>query len=177
MNPQIEQHVQEDLHRYLSGLGEIDEHMPQAPDIEMLWPKIAQSYIPDGIREYSNYPTVSLGWMMYIGMAIAVMWDNDWQTFSQREDLYADLRSVRGYDELDEYVREDVLRLKGEEYTAMERLVGECASRTDALLRRMGPEPGTPAAFHAYVACLHQLYLMGMAVALRRLGYHMTQIN
>lgn len=177
MTSQIEQEIKQDLHRYLSGLGEIDERLPEAPDIEMLWPKIAQSYMPDGVREYAQYPTVSLGWMMYIGMAIAVMWDTDWETFSKREDLYADLRAVRGYDELDEYVRQDVLRLKGKEYADMERLVAECASRTDAILRRTGLEAGTPAAFHAYVACLHQLYLMGAAVSLRRLGYHMTQIN
>ena len=30
--------------------------------------------------------------------------------------------------------------------------------------------------FLAYVACLHQLYLFGIAVQLKRLGYHMTQI-
>ena len=30
--------------------------------------------------------------------------------------------------------------------------------------------------FLAYVACLHQLYLFGVAVQLKRLGYHMTQI-
>ena len=31
-------------------------------------------------------------------------------------------------------------------------------------------------AFLAYVACLHQLYLFGIAVQLKRLGYHMTQL-
>lgn len=176
MDTQFEQNIHEDLHRYLTSISEVDEHLPESPDIEMLWPKLAQSYIPDGLREYAAYPTVSLGWMMYIGMAVAVMWDTDWTTFSQRDNLYADLRDVRGYDALDEYVRQDVLRLEGEAYTQMERLVGECASRTDAQLRRAHIEPGTPAAFRAYVACLHQLYLMGAAVALRRLGYHMTKV-
>ena len=32
-------------------------------------------------------------------------------------------------------------------------------------------------AFNGYVACLHQLYLMGAAMQLKRMGYHMTKMN
>ena len=38
-------------------------------------------------------------------------------------------------------------------------------------------EPGTKEAFNAYVACLHQLYLFGTAMQLKRMGYHMTKMN
>ena len=38
-------------------------------------------------------------------------------------------------------------------------------------------EPSTKEAFNAYVSCLHQLYLMGAAVQLRRMGYHMTRMQ
>ena len=44
-------------------------------------------------------------------------------------------------------------------------------------LMRQRIEPGTKEAFHAYVACLHQLYLMGAAMQLNRMGYHMTKMN
>ena len=37
-------------------------------------------------------------------------------------------------------------------------------------------EPGTKEAFNAYVACLHQLYLFGAAMQLKRMGYHMTKM-
>jgi len=37
-------------------------------------------------------------------------------------------------------------------------------------------EPGTKEAFNAYVSCLHQLYLMGAAMQLKRMGYHMTKM-
>ena len=57
-----------DLQQYLFSIGRIDEHFPESPDIEELWPKIAQSYLPDGIREFAGYPIVSLAWMMYTGM-------------------------------------------------------------------------------------------------------------
>ena len=32
-------------------------------------------------------------------------------------------------------------------------------------------------AFNGYVACLHQLYLMGASMQLKRMGYHMTKMN
>lgn len=172
----FENEVREDLRTYLLGRGEIDERMPEAPDIENLWEKAATSYLSDGIREFGGYPTVSLGWMMYVGMAVAQYWDTDWEVYGQLPDVYAYLRDKRGYDAMDEYVRQDVLRLEGEEYMALERLVGECASRTHSRLQHGGFEPGTPEAFRGYVACLHQLYLMGAAVQLRRMGYHMTAV-
>ena len=31
-------------------------------------------------------------------------------------------------------------------------------------------------AFNGYVACLHQLYLFGAAMQLKRMGYHMTKM-
>lgn len=176
-NTEFEQNVHDDLVGYLLSQGEIDAHFPEAPDLEAKWPALAQEYMVDGIREFADYPIVSLGWMMYLGMALATLWDSDWPRYGACQTLYADMRGVRGYDALDEYIREDILCLKGDAFAALERLVGECAQRTHSLLRRSGHEPGTPAAFHAYVACLHQLYLAGVAVQLHRMGYHMTKIQ
>ena len=98
------------------------------------WEPIAKAYIPDGIREFQDFPSASLGWMMYIGMAVTKLWDTEWEVMEQREqsdacinsaesrqnsterqiysnldDLYAYLRDKRGYDSMDEYIREEVL--------------------------------------------------------------------
>ena len=72
---------------------------------------------------------------------------------------------------------EDVLHMKGKGLEELNNLVAECASRTNSNLHHAHLEPGTPEAFKAYVACLHQLYLMGAAVQLKRMGYHMTLMN
>ena len=139
---------------------------------------------------------------MYIGMAVAKFWDGEvieqrersqasldsaesrqnstesqWVTYSKIENLYAYLRDKRGYDNMDEYIREEVLLLSGVDYTMLEKIVGECASRVYNALRHQNIEPGTRDAFNAYVACLHQLYLMGAAMQLKRMGYHMTKMN
>ena len=172
----FEEQLRNDLHQFLQTLQEVDERLPECPDIEEKWEAIAKAYIPDGIREFTDYPSVSLGWMMYIGMAVAKMWDVEWEIYSKIEDLYVYMRDKRGYDAMDEYIREEVLLLEGEAYSALEKLVGECASRIYNALRRQNIEPGTKEAFNGYVACLHQLYLFGAAIQLKRMGYRMTKM-
>ena len=56
-------------------------------------------------------------------------------------------------------------------------VVGECAARTYNKLCRMRLEAGSKEAFRTFVAALHQMYLMGIAVELRSLGYHMTKVQ
>ena len=171
---QFEEKLRQDLHQFLLSVNEVDERLPECPDVEDKWEAIARAYLPDGIREFQDFPSASLGWMMYIGMALAKMWDTEWEIYSKIDDVYAYMRGKRGYDGLDEYIREEVLLLAGADYVGLEKLVGECASRVYNALRRQNIEPGTREAFNAFVACLHQLYLMGVAVQLKRMGYHMT---
>lgn len=171
---QFEDKLHQDLHQFLLSMNEVDERLPECPDVEEKWEEIARAYLPDGIREFQDYPSASLGWMMYIGMAVAKMWDDEWEIYSKVDDLYAYMRDKRGFDSMDEYIREEVLLLSGADYFALEKLVGECASRVYNALCRQNIEPGTKEAFNAYVSCLHQLYLMGAAVQLKRMGYHMT---
>ena len=172
----FEEKLHNDLFQYLLSMKDVDQHMPECPDVEEKWEEIAKAYIPDGIREFQDYPSASLGWMMYIGMAVAKMWDTEWEIYSKIEDLYAYMRDKRGYDSMDEYIREELLLLQGDDYTMLEKVVGECASRVYNALMRQHIEPGTKAAFEAFVACLHQLYLFGAAMQLKRMGYHMTKM-
>lgn len=170
----FEVRIRENLRRYLLEQGLIDERMPECPDVEDKWREVGEAYLPDGVREYGAWPTVSLGWMMFVGMALARLWDTDWENCGCRTDLYASLRDARGYDSMDDHIMEDVLALDEDSRKKTSALVAECAGRTDSMLRHENIEPGTPEAFRAYVACLYQLYLMGMAVELKALGYRMT---
>lgn len=173
----MEEKIKQDLHQYLQTHGKVDERLPECPDIEEKWQSIAKAYLPDGIREFNAYPTVSLGWMMFIGMAMAKFWDEDWQKYANVPNIYEQLRNQRGFDCMDEYILEDVLHMKDKGLEGLYNLVAECASRTNNMLHHAHLEPGTSEAFKAYVACLHQLYLMGAAVQLKRMGYHMTLAN
>ena len=165
-----------DIHRFLVERGVVDERLPECPDVEGKWPAIAEAYLPDGVREFANYPVASLGWMMFIAMAVAKFWDEDWQRYDKDPDLYLMLRDKRGYDNLDEYILDEVLDLHGDAAEQMQTLVGDCAERVKRLLYKQDIEPGTADAFKAYVACLQTMYHMGIAVQLKAMGYHMTKL-
>lgn len=174
---EFEHKVNADLVSFLQSKGKLDEKVPECPDVEEKWTHIARAYAPDGIREFQDYPVVSLGWMMFVGMALAYYWDTDWSKYADRKDLYEELRDKHGYDNLDDTVTKDVLALPVEEGEKVSEFVAECASRVYSLLTHSHIEPGTPTAFGCYVAALHQLYLAGMAMELNSLGYHMTPMN
>lgn len=173
----FEKKVREDLLAFLQKKEALDPHVPECPDVEERWGEIARAYLPDGAREFQGYPVVSLGWMMFVGMAMAFYWDSDWEKYSGRHDLYEGLRDMKGYDNMDEAVVEDLLGYRGEAAEQITALVSECASRVFSLLNHEHVEPGTSAAFGCYVAALHQLYLAGMATELNALGYHMTPLQ
>jgi hypothetical protein len=173
----IEEIFKQDLHMYLAGKNRVDEQLPDAPDIEEQWAKIGEAYLPDAMREFTKYPTVALGWIMFVGMAVAKYWDEDWELYSKVENLYTYLRDRIDFDHMDDHILDNVLLLDENEHKATSALVAECAARTYTLLIHQGFEPGTEAAFRGFIAALHQMYLMGAAIQLKALGYHMTQLQ
>lgn len=173
----FEQSLHVNLRNFLQAQDAIDAILPDAPDIEERWEKTCMSYLPDGVREFNSYPIASLGWMMFIGMAIAKMWDDDWEMYSKFDDIYASiLVKGRGYDNMDEYTCEEILTLSPEDAEKVSKTVESCATLANDALMHEGFEPSTPEAFNAYVRCLHQMYYFGAAMELRRLGYHMTEM-
>ena len=175
-NP-VEQKFHDDLYGYLRTLDLVDERMPEAPDLDDLWFKIGQSYMADGIREYNTgYPSVALGWMMFIGMAVAKYWDVEWEVYGKVPDLYVYLRDRIDFDHMDDYILDKVLCLDADSRKKMNDAVAESASRTYNMMSHMCLEPGTAAAMRAFTAALHQMYVMGVAVELKALGYHMTKL-
>lgn len=166
-----------DLHSFLLKCDAVDERLPECPDVEEKWPAVAEAYLPDGVREFADYPVASLGWMMFVAMSVAKFWDEDWEKYSAIDNLYLYLRDKRGYDHLDEYVLEEVLGLNSDDAEALQNLVGDCAERVKRALFVKDIEPGTVEAFKGYVACLQCMYHMGMAMQLKAMGYHMTRLN
>lgn len=174
---QFETLFHDDLKRYLLSLNEIDERLPETPDIDELWSKIGKSFLNDGMREFQQYPTVPFGWCMYIGMAIAKYWDEDWELYSQVNDLYVYLRDKIDFDHMDDYIRDKVLLLSTTEAERLQNIVGECGSRSYSLYRHLQVAPSSTEAFYAFVAGLRTCYLMGAAIQLKRMGYRMVAMN
>ena len=43
----LEQELRKDLHQFLLSMKEVDERMPECPDVEEKWEEIAKAYVPD----------------------------------------------------------------------------------------------------------------------------------
>ena len=77
----FEQELHQNLHQFLQSMKEIDARLP-------------------------DFPSASLGWMMYIGMAVAKFfavqsgkaerWDAEWEIYSKIDDPYAYMKDKRG---------------------------------------------------------------------------------
>ncbi|MCH5218924.1 MAG: hypothetical protein J1F20_00020 [Muribaculaceae bacterium] len=173
----FEEKVHADLFKFLKDNNRIDAHVPVCPDVEEAWPEIAREYLADAAREFNQYPVVTLGWIMFVGMAMAQYWDEDWVGYANEKRFYENIREKRGFDNIDDTVLQDILHFEGEAAEKESAVVSECASRVYSMLMREHIEPGTDTALGCLIAALHQMYLAGMATQLKTLGYRMTKMG
>lgn len=177
----------EALERLLLRLGEeeglLGKQLLETDDLTALFPELTQAYLGDAVPDFEQYPLVSLGWIAFVGMAMAALWDSDWEQYGAipAGELYQQIRDARGWDELDEYVLEEAIGLRKESdeakrYTAFLRRATEQAY--SALMHERA-EPSTPLAFQLYGRTLYVLYRLGIALGLNLLGYklHRSQAN
>jgi len=181
------------LTQLLRSKGLVSERLPETPDISEMWDKMVETYCADAVKEIAKYPTVALGWAMYLGMGVAKYWDDDWATYSQHPNLYLHIRDIRGFDYMDEVVRGELLGLSQTlvnfpekpadriftapgktPYAACEVLVRSCAQMAHDQIRHEQIEPSSPLAYYTFIASCRILYLIGAAVGLRHCGYNMV---
>ncbi|MCQ2212206.1 MAG: hypothetical protein MJZ36_01055 [Bacteroidaceae bacterium] len=163
--------------KMLTSMQLLDGKLLESADITDKWDEVAPAYVADSVKEIADYPSVALGWAMYLGMAVARYWDEEWSTYGCVPNLYEYLRDKRGYDYMDEVVRGEVLLLKGEEYDRMETVVQGCAQQVLAKIRHEQIEPQSPLAFHVYARSIRVLYLIGASVELKALGYKWEEVR
>ena len=58
-----------------------------------------------------------------------------------------------------------------------ENVLRSCAKSALNLIRHEGIEPQTAEAFHIYSRAVHAFYLMGISIALHRLGYRYEKVK
>lgn len=180
----FEQTLTRELIKLATQQGRLSGQLLPSQDLDDKWEQLAQPYMGDAVKEIAKYPTVALGWMMYLGMAVAHFWDEDWRIYGGIDDLYGYIRDKRGFDCMDEYIREIVLSMSPKakptegqtqnDYDRLEEFVRMSATLCLTHIRQEHVEPQSPMAFHIYVRAIHSLYVVGSSVELYRLGYKMT---
>ncbi len=172
-----EERMMHDLLKRLSEKGLLDNRVMLSDDITDVWTAVAPDYVADSVKEITKYPDVALGWAMYLGMAVAHFWDEDWMKYAAMDNIYLYLRDKRGYDYMDEVVRGEVLGLAGSAFDEMEETVRSCAAYAQSMIRHENIEPQSPMAFHVYARSIRVLYKLGAAMELKTLGYKVEKVK
>lgn len=173
----FENKLQEALLRLCTSYHMLDGTLLASDDIDLHWKKLAPEYMADAVPQVREYPTVSVAWAAYLGMAVAYGWDVDWETMEKAE--YQAYYGEQGFDDMDEHIVRDILGLPldGEEARNIEAMVRRCAQAAIDHIRHEGIEPQSEMAFHVFVRATKAMYRIGAAMELKRLGYKFEKIN
>lgn len=176
---QYHSQLQSHLVELCTSAGLLQGQLLECPDLDERLESLLAGYLNDAIPEITLYPTVALGWAMYLGMGLAHLWDEDWERHATHPDLYAHIRDGRGFDEMDEHVRESILGFSPDSrsYTDCERIVLRCAEAALRHIDRAGIDSLNPLAFRLYVRSVQVLFEVGVSVELTRLGYKMERVG
>lgn len=172
-----EQNLTDALVNFCTSEKYLDGKLLSTPDITEKWDTMSPSYIKDALKEMAKFPLVAIGWSMYVGMAVAQYWDTDWEIYGKHQNLYEHLRDKRGFDYLDEVVRQEILSLDGDKYDKCEDFVRRCSQFVQDKIRHEQIEPSSVMAFYVYARSVYVLYQIGAAVQLKKLGYKMEKMG
>ena len=151
----------------------------EVEELNEKWKAAAPSYMADAVPEIAKYPLVAIAWAMYEGMALATLWDKEWNRYEKVEDMHKMLIEPRGFDCMDEYITEILLALplESEEAQKIEDMIRSTAEAAQSLIRKEQVEAQSVMAFHIFARTTKVLFEAGVAVQLKRLGYNYVKVN
>lgn len=157
--------------------GLLEGVLLRSDDIDLKWKELAPEYIADGVKEIAAYPTVSVAWAGYIGMAVACWWNRDWEKL--KDQPYSVLLGPHGFDDMDDHIMQDILGLMpaGKETANINATMQSCAEAAVALIRQEHIEPQSPRAFYVYARAVQAMFGIGAAIELYRLGYELIRLD
>ena len=172
----FENKLQEDLLRLCTSYRMLDGVLLSSEDIDMHWNKLAPEYMADAVPQIADYPTVSVAWAAYLGLAIAYGWDKDWKNC--QDATYQSYYGSQGFDDMDEHIVFEQLGLlqDGFEANQIEQVIRHCGEATVSAIRHEHIEPQSPMAFHVFARACKIMFKLGAAIELKRLGYKFEKL-
>ncbi len=168
-----EERLTETLVRQLTDLEMLNGELLAVEELEEKWDSSAAEYMAAAVPQLNDYPAAAIAWAAYMGMGLAVLWDTAWDQFSDMADLYTPIATPRGFDEMDEYVMEEMLgyTLEGPEATKLENAMRAAATTALTMIRKESIEAQSVMAFYIFARSAKVFFRVGVAVGLRTLGY------
>lgn len=172
----FEEKIQNELLRICTSQGMLEGVLLSTDDIDGHWDVLAPEYVADAVGQIADYPTVSVAWAGYLGMAVAHGWDKNWQECLKTP--YKAYYGNQGFDDMDEHIVEHILGLSLDSLEAkkLEGTIRSCAQAAVTLIRREQIEPQSPMAFHVFARAIKVMYRIGAALELNRLGYKFEEV-
>ena len=173
----FEEKIENELLRLCTSRGMLDGTLLATDDIKVHWDVLAPDYVADAVGQIADYPTVSIAWAGYLGLAVANGWDTNWEACVRTE--YKQYYGTQGFDDMDEHIVQYVLglSLESKEAKDIENIIRSCAQTAVTLIRREQIEPQSPMAFHVFARAIKVMYRIGAALELKRLGYKFEEMQ
>ncbi|WP_334167024.1 hypothetical protein [Phocaeicola paurosaccharolyticus] len=172
----FEEKLQNELLRICTACKMLDGVLLNSDDIDDYWKVIAPEYIADAAIQIPDYPTVSVAWASFLGMAIAYGWDLDWEIFSKYG--YKNFYGEQGFDDMDEHIIRDILLipLESEKATDLEIVIRKCGETAVSMIRHEKIEPQSKLAFYIFARTCRIMYRIGASIELKWLGYNFEKV-
>ncbi len=176
---EYEERLTKTLLGQFSDAGFLANELLAVEELEEKWDSSAAEYMAAAVPQLNDYPAAAVAWAAYMGVGAAVLWDTCWDKYSSVEDLYTPIASPRGFDEMDEYVLEEMLgyTLEGEEATKLENLFRAGATTALTMIRKESIEAQSVMAFYVFARSAKVFFRLGVAVGLKLMGYSYQKAN
>lgn len=151
----------------------LGKQLLEVEELDAKWEEMAPEYMVNALPEIAKYPHVALAWAGYLGMGLAACWDTKWSMYAENTQLYQQWVAARGFDEMDEYITEDILKIRLDS-PAGEALVNKWQAIAQFVLdviRKEQIEPQSKGAFHIYARSVKLIFKFGVALELYHRGY------
>ena len=173
----FEEKIQGELLRICTSRGMLSGTLLATDDVTDRWDVLAPEYVADAVGQIADYPTVSVAWAGYLGLAVAHGWDTNWEACVRTD--YKQYYGEQGFDDMDEHIVQHILglTLESEEATKIEDMMRSCAHMAMTLIRREQVEGQSTKAFYIFARTAKVLFRIGAALELRRLGYRFEKVD
>ena len=173
----FESRITDELLRLCTQYKMLEGTLLATDDIDARWQELAPEYVADAVGQIADYPTVSIAWAGYLGLAIAHGWDTNWEACVRVP--YKDYYGAQGFDDMDEHIVRDLLRMPLDSRTAkeLEETIRQCGEKLVALIRFEQIPPQSEMAFHVFSRACRVMFRTGAAIQLKRMGYNFEKVN
>lgn len=176
---EYEERLTQALLRQFTDAGFLQGELLAVEELEEKWASSAAEYMASAVPQINDYPAAAVAWAAYMGVACAVLWDSDWEKYASLDDLYTPLASPRGFDEMDEYIMEEILgySLDSEAATGLENLFRGGATTALTMIRKESIEAQSVMAFYIFARSAKVFFRLGVSVGLRISGYRYERMG